>query len=146
MFMKTLMTLCLFVFTTLTTFSQVIVVEMKNWCDYEHSQKMTLHTAMEMDSVTTTNCWKGLVTITFNLDYNKIIIIDTFNKMWVYNVIEKHPTESLINLDAEIDGKYYNFVVSENLLDKMSLIIQNFEKQNDKSVGTFSNEVSYVVK
>jgi hypothetical protein len=146
MFMKTLMALCLFVFTTLTTFSQVIVVEMKNWCDYEHSQKMTLHTAMEMDSVTTTNCWKGSVTITFNLDYNKIIIIDTFNKMWVYNVIEKHPTESLINLDAEFDGKYYNFVVSENLLDKMSLIIQNFEKQNDKSVGTFSNEVSYVVK
>jgi hypothetical protein len=144
--MKTILTLLFLVFTTFSSFSQIIVVEMTKWCDYEHSQTMTLHNAFEMDSVLTTDCWKGNIKLMFNLNSNKIVIFDTFDKMSVYNIVNQHQTKSVLNVDAEKDGKYYNFVLGENISDKISLIIQNFEKQKEKSIGTFSNEVSYVIK
>jgi hypothetical protein len=107
---------------------------------------MTLHTAMNLDSVTTTQCWKGHIKLTFNIQTSTITIIDTFGKIQTFEIVNNNKTTSILNVDAKKDDKYYNFVVSQNLSNTYSLIIQNFEKRNGLSIGTFSNEVTYTIE
>lgn len=136
----------LFLILTGYTHSQVIQVDMTSWCDYEHPKSMTLHTAMNLDSVTTTQCWKGDIKLTFNIQTSTITIIDTFGKIQTFEIVNNNKTTSILNVDAKKDDKYYNFVVSQNLSNTYSLIIQNFEKKNGQSIGTFSNEVTYTIE
>jgi hypothetical protein len=136
----------LFLILTGYVHSQVIQVNINTWCDYEHPKSMTLHTAMNLDSVTTIQCWKGHIELTFNFQTATITIIDTFGKIQTFEIVNNNKTPSILNVDAKKDSKYYNFVVSQNLTDTYSLIIQNFEKKDGKSVGTFSNKISLIFK
>jgi hypothetical protein len=101
---------------------------------------MTLHVAMISDSVETLYTKTGMGNYTINFDTQEIVMVGYQNEIKVSKIVKMIPTKSLVNVDAEFEGKYYNFVVSENIDGKMSLIIQNFEKEgNDLIYNCFLN-------
>ena len=55
-------------------------------------------------------------------------------------------TQSLLNIDAEQDGLFYNFLVTENVDNQMSLVAQRFDLVDGKREGFFSNSVEYFLK
>jgi hypothetical protein len=121
-------------------FSQVIKVTITVWAKYNHPMSMTLHTAMLLDSVETTYTAKGYTTYIFNLNTMEIEMTDCKDVCKKFNIVNVIPTESILNVDAEIEGRYYNFLVAENDSNFISLIIQNFKKEEGKSIGLFSND------
>ena len=136
----------LFVLISFIVNSQIIEVKIEEWSKYSHPENMTLHTAMELDSVITTYTGIGKAIYTFNLNTNEIVMVDSKNNIKKFNIVKIIPTKSVLNVDAEIEGRYYNFVVAENYNNNNSLIIQNFKKENDKSVGLFCNNANVVFK
>lgn len=106
---------------------------------------MTLHTVLELDSVITTrtgvcNGAGEIVTYIFDFKTNEIIMVDCNNTILRSNIVKVFPTNSVLNIDAEIEDRYYNFFVAENYNDNMSLVIQNFKRNEGKSTGLFSND------
>lgn len=95
--------------------------------------------AMMSDSVKTVHTKIGAATYTINFDTQEIVMVGYNDEIKVSKIVKMIPTKSLVNVDVEFEGKYYNFVVSENVDGDMSLIIQYFEKEGDNSVGVFSN-------
>ena len=145
--MKTFLS-SLFVLISFIVNSQIIEVKIEEWGEYSHPETMTLHSAMELDSVTTSLTRIGSATYTFNLNSDKLVVVmvDSKNNIKKFNIVKIIPTKSVLNVDAEIEGRYYNFVIAENDGDNMSLIIQNFKKENGKSAGLFCNNAKYVIK
>jgi hypothetical protein len=126
--------------------SQIIEVSIERWGNYSHPETMTLHTAMEMDSVTTSPTRIGMTVYTFNFTTNEIVMVDCKDVVKKFNIVKVLPTKSILNVDAEIEGRYYNFVVAENDSDDTSLVIQKFIKENGRSTGLFSNNAKVIMK
>jgi hypothetical protein len=126
--------------------SQIIEVSIERWGNYSHPETMTLHTAMEMDSVITSPTRIGMTVYTFNFTTNEIVMVDCKNVVKKFNIVKVLPTKSILNVDAEIEGRYYNFVVAENDSDDISLVIQKFIKENGRSTGLFSNDAKVIMK
>ena len=143
--MKKVLTVLL-MFLGLSLNSQIIEVSIHVWSNYSHPQSMTLHTAIELDSLTTIKTVKGNTTYTFNFFENEIVMVDYKNITKKFKIIKTYPTKSVLNVDAQIEDRFYNFVVSENESDKTSLIIQKFKPENGKSVGIFSNDATVTFK
>lgn len=143
--MKILATILLGLVSTFLN-SQIIEVKIEKWSKYSHPKTMTLHVAMISDSVETLYTKTGMGNYTINFDTQEIVMVGYQNEIKVSKIVKMIPTKSLVNVDAEFEGKYYNFVVSENIDGKMSLIIQNFEKEGNNSVGFYCNDAKVSIK
>lgn len=126
--------------------SQVIEVKIEKWSKYSHPKTMTLHMAMMSDSVKTVYTKIGMGTYTINFETQEIVMVGEQNEIKVSKIVKMIPTKSLVNVDTEFEGKYYNFVVSENVDGKISLIIQSFEKEGNDSVGFYCNDAKVSIK
>lgn len=73
-------------------------------------------------------------------------MIGSNNEIKTSKIVKIIPTKSPVNVDVVFDNKYYNFIVSENIDDKWSLIIRNFETENDMSVGFYCNDAKVSIK
>ncbi len=127
-------------FITSAVSAQIIEVSIEKWANYSHPETMTLHTAMELDSVETSLTRIGKTIYTFNFSANEIKMVDCKNVIKQFNIVKVLPTNLVLNVDAEIEGRYYNFVVAENYNENMSLVIQNFKRNEGRSTGLFSND------
>jgi len=145
--MKTLLTFLLLSLITLTSNSQVIQVTMKRWTTFDFPGEMSIHDANIKDSVNYKTSDIGELIYNFDLD-NKVIFISS-NTGWksVFNIKNIIPTtKSILNIDAEQDGMFYNFLVTKNVDNEISFIAQRFDLVEGKRQGFFSNSVSYFIK
>ena len=143
--MKILLTLIISLLSTITH-SQIYTVEITKWSKYHHSKNLTLHQAIFQDSVRTIFTKTGIATYTINLDTKEIVMIGSQNEIKTFKIVKILPTESPVNVDVIYEDKYYNFIVSENIDDKWSLIIRNFEIEDDMSVGYYCNDAKVIKK
>jgi hypothetical protein len=51
-----------------------------------------------------------------------------------------------LNVDVEQNGVGYNILLTENVDDKISLVIQNFDVVKNRRPGVFSNDVNWVTE
>ena len=142
--MKTILT-SLLTLISLTVNSQIIVVKIETWTNYNFPGDISLYDAIEKDSVNSKVTYIGNVTYVFDL-YKKVINISD-DKGWksLFNIKVIIPTtQSILNVDAEQDGLFYNFLVTENIDNEISLVAQRFDLVDGKREGFFTNKVEII--
>ena len=145
--MKTTSIFTLLFLLTLTVSSQVVTVTMKRWTTFDFPGNLSLHDALDKDSVNSKSTFTGQMVYIFDLD-NKVISMSSDNG-WesVFNIKVIIPTtQSILNIDAEQDGIFYNFMLTENINNQMSLVAQRFDLVEGNREGFFSNSVQYYIK
>jgi len=142
--MKTFLS-SLFILISLIVNSQIIEVKIERWTNYNFPGNISLHDAIEKDSVNSIATYTGSVTYVFDLDKKLIFISDDKGWTSIFNIKVIIPTtQSVLNVDAEQDGVFYNFLVTENVDNQMSLVTQRFDLVNGKREGFFTNKVEVV--
>ena len=143
--MKTLITLLFLTIATLVN-GQIIEIKMDKLSKYSHSENITLHTAIENNSLSYLGTWDVNVNYVFDLDNMVMKFTNTLGDITLFKIVNVIPTKSYLNVDAESNEGRFNYVLSTNVDDDVSFIIQNFQKENGKSVGHFSNSVKFTIK
>jgi hypothetical protein len=143
--MKTILS-SLFILISTIVNSQIIVVNIDKMTKYSHSENITLHTAIENDSLSYLGSWIVNIKYVFDLDNMTMEFTNTLGDVTLFKIVNVIPTKSYLNVDAESNEGRFNYVLSTNVDDDVSFIIQNFQKENGKSVGHFSNSVKFTIK
>jgi hypothetical protein len=143
--MKTILTSFL-IFISLVANSQIIEVNIAKLTKYSHSENLTLHSAIESDSLTYLGSWDVKVNYVFDLNKMTMKFKDTLGEETLYNIVKIIPSESHLNVDAESPKGKYNYVLADNVDDTVSFIIQNFQIENGARKGYFSNDVQFSIK
>ena len=143
--MKTILT-SLLILISLIVNSQIIVVKIDKLTKYSHSENITLHTAIENNSLSYLGTWDVNVKYVFDLDNMVMKFTNTLGDVTLFKIVNVIPTKSYLNVDAESNEGIFNYVLSTNVDEDVSFIIQNFQKENGKSVGHFSNSVKFTIK
>jgi hypothetical protein len=143
--MKTLITLLFLTISTLVN-GQIIEIKMDKISKYSHSENITLHTAIENDSLSYLGTWDVNLKYVFDLDNMVMKFTNTLGDVTLFKIVNVIPTKSYLNVDAESNEGRFNYVLSTNVDEDVSFIIQNFQKENGKSVGHFSNSVKFTIK
>ena len=143
--MKTLITLLFLTIATLVK-GQIIEIKMDKLSKYSHSENITLHTAIENNSLSYLGTWDVNVKYVFDLDNMVMKFTNTLGDVTLFKIVNVIPTKSYLNVDAESNEGIFNYVLSTNVDEDVSFIIQNFQKENGKSVGHFSNSVKFTIK
>ena len=145
--MKTFLTFVLLTLVTLTSNSQVVQVTMKRWTTFDFPGEISLNEAMNNDLVNSKVTDTGEMIYIFDLENKKILMSSNTGWKSVFNIKVIIPTtQSILNIEAEQDGLFYNFMVTENVDNQMSLVAQRFDLVEGKREGFFSNSVSYFIK
>ena len=142
--MKTILT-SLLILISLIVNSQIIVVRIENWTNYNFPGHMSLYDAIEKDSINSIVTYTGNVTYVFDLD--KMVLNISDDKGWksLFNIKVIIPTtQSVLNVDAEQDGFFHNFLLTENVDNEISLVSQRFDLVNGKREGFFTNKVELI--
>jgi len=143
--MKTILS-SLFILISTIVNSQIIVVKIDKMTKYSHSENITLHTAIENDSLSYLGSWIVNIKYVFDLDNMTMEFTNTLGEVTIFKIVNVIPTKSYLNVDAESSEGRFNYVLSTNVDEGLSFIIQNFQKENGKSVGHFCNDAKVVVK
>ena len=136
----------LFVLISFIVNSQIIEVKIDKISKYSHSENITLHNAIEKDSLTYLGTWNVNITYIFDLDNMNMKFTNTLGNVTLFKIVKITPTKSHLNVDAEFNNVRYNYVLVDNVDGDASFIIQNFQKENSKSVGYFSNLAQFSFK
>ena len=125
--------------------SQIIEVKIERWTNYNFPGNISLYDAIEKDSVNSIVTYTGNLKYVFDLDKKVIFMSDDKGWKSIFNVKVIIPTtQSILNVDAEQDGLFYNFLVTENTDNQISLVTQRFDLVNGKREGFFTNKVELV--
>ena len=143
--MKTILS-SLFILFSLVVSSQIIVVKIDKMTKYSHSENITLHTAIENDSLSYLGSWIVNIKYVFDLDNMTMEFTNTLGEVTMFKIVSIRSTKSYLNVDAESNEGRFNYVLADNVDGGISFIIQNFQKENGKSVGHFSNSVKFTIK
>ena len=143
--MKTLITLLFLTIATLVN-GQIIEIKMDKLSKYSHSENITLHTAIENNSLSYLGTWDVNVKYVFDLDNMVMKFTNTLGDVTFFKIVNVIPTKSYLNVDAESNEGRFNYVLSTNVDEDVSFIIQNFQKENGKSMGYFSNSAKFTIK
>jgi hypothetical protein len=142
--MKTIFT-SLLILISLIANSQIIEFKIDRLSKYSHSKNITLHNAIETDSLTYLGSWIVNIKYVFDLDNMTMEFTNTLGDVTMFKIVNVIPTKSYLNVDAESNEGRFNYVLSDNVDGDVSFIIQNFQKENGKSVGHFSNSVKFII-
>ena len=143
--MKTIIFILFILISTIVN-SQIIMVNIDKLSKYSHSENITLHTTIEIDSLSYLGTWDVNVKYVFDLDNMVMKFTNTLGDITLFKIVNVIPTKSYLNVDAESNEGRFNYVLSTNVDEDVSFIIQNFQKENGKSVGHFCNDAKVVVK
>ena len=142
--MKTFISILFILIPTIVN-SQIIVVKIENWTNYNFPGSMSLYDAIERDSINSIVTYTGNVTYIFDLDKRVINISDDKGWKSLFNIKVIIPTtQSILNVDAEQDGFFHNFLLTENIDNEISLVSQRFDLVNGKREGFFTNKVELI--
>ena len=142
--MKTFLS-SLFILISLVVNSQIIEVRIERWTNYNFPGHISLHHAIKKDSVNSIATYAGNVMYLFDLDKKVIFISDDKGWTSTLNIKVVFPTtQSVLNVDAEQDGIFYNFLVTENVDNQISLVAQRFDLVSGKREGFFTNKVELI--
>lgn len=144
--MKTLLT-SLLLFINTFSFSQTITAYVTRWTNFTIPSHMCLDEAIKLDSVYSQSTQTGSLVYYFDLDNKLLSIYSTDSWKSELNIVVIYPsTQSILNVDVEQNGVWYNILLTENIEDKICLVIQNFEPVNGQRPGVFSNDVDWVTE
>jgi hypothetical protein len=142
--MKTFISILFILISTIVN-SQIIVVKIDTWTNYNFPGHMSLYDAIERDSINSIVTYTGNVTYIFDLDKRVINISDDKGWKSLFNIKVIIPTtQSILNVDAEQDGFFHNFLLTENIDNEISLVSQRFDLINGKREGFFTNKVELI--
>jgi len=143
--MKTILS-SLLILISLVVKSQIIEVKIDKMTQYSHSENLTLHSAIESDSLTYLCTWDVKVIYVFDLNKMTMKFTNTLGEETLFKIVNIIPTKSHLNVDAENNEGRFNYVLADNVDDTVSFIIQNFQLVNGSRRGHFSNDVKFSVK
>lgn len=145
--MKTIFTTLLLIITS-TLNSQIITCKISRWTEFTMPENMSLHDATIQDSVISTATYTGELIYRFNLNDKSIFIHNDDNWKSEFTIIEDYRLSdlTLVNVDAVQLETFYNFMLTENINDDLSLVILRFDTQLGRRHGVFSNHVDWVTK
>ena len=143
--MKTLITLLFLTISTLVN-GQIIEIKMDKLSKYSHSENITLHTAIENNSLSYLGTWDVNVKYVFDLDNMVMKFTNTLGDVTMFKIVNIRRTKSRLNVDAESNEGTFNYVLADNVDEGVSFIIRNFQIENGKSLGYFSNSVRFSIK
>ena len=142
--MKTFISILFILISTIVN-SQIIVVKIDTWTNYNFPGHMSLYDAIKRDSINSIVTYTGNVTYIFDLDKRIINISDDKGWKSLFNIKVIIPTtQSILNVDAEQDGFFHNFLLTENIDNEISLVSQRFDLVNGKREGFFANKVELI--
>ena len=142
--MKTFISILFILISTIVN-SQIIVVKIDTWTNYNFPGHMSLYDAIKRDSINSIVTYTGNVTYIFDLDKRVINISDDKGWKSLFNIKVIIPTtQSILNVDAEQDGFFHNFLLTENIDNEISLVSQRFDLVNGKREGFFANKVELI--
>ena len=136
----------LLLFMSLIVNSQIIDVKIDKMTKFSHSENLTLHNAIESDSLTYLGSWDVNVKYVFDLNKMTMKFTNTVGKLTLFKIIKITPTKSHLNVDAESTEGIFNYVLADNEDNTVSFIIRNFQIEEGRSMGHFSNSVQYSIK
>ena len=143
--MKTILS-SLLLYMSLIVNSQIIDVKIDKMTKFSHSENLTLHNAIESDSLTYLGSWDVNVNYVFDLNKMTMKFTNTLGKLTLFKIIKITPTKSHLNVDAESTEGIFNYVLADNEDNTVSFIIRNFQIEEGRSMGYFSNSVQYSIK
>ena len=143
--MKTLITSLLLILTS-TLNSQIITCKISKWTEFDIPENMSLHDAAIQDSVISTGSFTGELIYQFNLNDKSIFIHDDANWKSEFTIVEVYRLSdlTLVNVDAVQFGNFYNFMITENIDDDLSLLVLRFDTQLGRRHGVFSNHLDWI--
>jgi hypothetical protein len=120
---------------------------MKRWSNYSQPGNLSLHDAILQDSILVTSTIDGNMTYVFDLDNKKLIMSNEDGWINNFEIVEVFQTnQSVFNVDARKNDIFYNFMLTEDITDNMTLVGQNFDVVEGKRIGMFSKSLSYTIK
>jgi hypothetical protein len=143
--MKTILSSLLILISFIVN-SQIIDIKIDKMTKFSHSENLTLHSAIESDSLTYLGSWDVNVNYVFDLNKMTMEFTNTLGKLTIFKIIKITPTKSHLNVDAESTEGIFNYVLADNVDDTVSFIIRNFQIEAGRSMGYFSNSVQYSIK
>jgi hypothetical protein len=144
--MKTIL-LSLLLFINNFSFSQTITAYITRWTHFDIPDHMCLDEALKLDSINLKSTSTGSLVYYFDLDNKLLSIYSTDSWKSELNIVVIYPsTQSILNVDVEQNGVGYNILLTENVDDKISLVIQNFDVVKNRRPGVFSNDVNWVTE
>jgi len=142
--MKTILSSLLIIISLIVN-SQIIEVKIDKMTKYSHSENLTLHSAIESDSLTYLGSWDVNVNYVFDLNKMTMKFTNSLGEETLFKIVNIIPTRSHLNVDAESSEGRFNYVLADNVDDTVSFIIQNFQKEDGRSIGHFSNKVQFIL-
>ena len=136
----------LLLFMSLIVNSQIIDVKIDKMTKFSHSENLTLHNAIESDSLTYLGSWDVNVKYVFDLNKMTMKFTNTLGEETLFKIVNIIPTKSHLNVDAESTEGIFNYVLADNEDNTVSFIIRNFQIEEGRSMGHFSNSVQYSIK
>ena len=143
--MKTILS-SLLILISIVVKSQIIEVKIDKMTQYSHLENLTLHSAIESDSLTYLGTWDVKVNYVFDLNKMNMKFTNTLGEETLFKIVNIIPTKSHLNVDAESNEGIFNYVLADNVDDTVSFIIRNFQIEEGRSMGYFSNSVQYYIK
>jgi len=141
--MKTLSLIITLTVLSLICNAQEITMKFQIWTNYERPASMGILEALDNDSLKIFKSYDQEVTYIANLDNKKIKMFD--GKGWEknYDIVfvnndEKHYLDLLIQKE---DKTLINVLVTENVDNKLSLIVTRLMPKEGRVTGIFSNDV-----
>lgn len=141
--MKTLSLIITLTVLSLICKAQQITMKFQIWTNYERPASMGMLEASDNDSIKIFKSYDQEVTYIANLNNKKIKMFD--GKGWEknYDIVfvnndEKHYLDLVLQKE---DKTLINILVTENVDDKLSLIVTRLTPQEGKVSGIFSNNV-----
>lgn len=113
---------------------------------YSPSENLSQHSSIESDSLTYLGNWDVKVNYVFDLNKMSMKFTNTLGVESLYSIVNITPTKSHLNVDAESNEGRFNYVLAYNINETVSFIIRNFQMENVRSMGYFSNAVQFSLK
>ena len=126
--------------------SKIIEVNIDKMTKYSPSENLSLHSSIESDSLTYLGNWDVKVNYVFDLNKMSMKFTNTLGVESLYSIVNITPTKSHLNVDAESNEGRFNYVLAYNINETVSFIIRNFQMENVRSMGYFSNAVQFSLK
>lgn len=141
--MKNLLMFILFLFGLANLNCQTISVTAYNWTTFEFPGNISLNDAISKNHVNAIQNFEGKKSYVFNLDKNILKVSDQNGLNSFYHIKNIYPSAfAILNVDAEQNGKLYNFILNENQVRELNLIIQRFDLVDNKREGVFCTLVT----
>jgi len=141
--MKTLVSTIALLLISLVSNSQVYNVSMTSYTDFVFPKEMSLGEAMTTDKIVIIGTWGVKGDYVINFDDNIFTMIDYTDggKTKTYQITEANQNDNFISFFISSSDYYAKVIISENVNNATSIIVQDINLLDGKKQGFFCNSV-----